>query len=232
MVKHLIYERIHRMNKKYMPNFPPLHVGLRTIKTVVAVFLSLCLAYVRQGFANPLCIAIAAILCIQPTMTSSRKAGTDRLIGTIVGGFWGIIVFIINTNPAVNLPVIIKYAIISLALIPIIYTNICIRRASVVSTSAVVYLIITVSSVSGMSNLQFLFNRLLDTFMGFVIAMAVNCIKLPSAEKLAAKQAALEKHMENDKTADLADSTDSLNGKTACDTEKNCEKNNADTDKR
>ena len=213
MVKHLIYERIHRMNKKYMPNFPPLHVGLRTIKTVVAVFLSLCLAYVRQGFANPLYIAIAAILCIQPTMTSSRKAGTDRLIGTIVGGFWGIIVFIINTNPAVNLPVIIKYAIISLALIPIIYTNICIRRASVVSTSAVVYLIITVSYSGIMTNVSYLYNRLLDTFFGFLIAMVINAVKLPSEEEMIAKQKAFMERINppmknNDKTDNNGDKCD------------------------
>ena len=86
------------MNNFNLPNIdmPRFHVGLRTIKTIVVVFLSLCLAYVRQGLANPLYIAIAAILCIQPTMSSSRKAGTDRLIATVIGGFWGIIVFVSN----------------------------------------------------------------------------------------------------------------------------------------
>ena len=168
-------------------DMPRFHVGLRTIKTIVVVFLSLCLAYVRQGLANPLYIAIAAILCIQPTMSSSRKAGTDRLIATVIGGFWGIIVFVSNNYFFPQFHPIFKYAIISVCLIPLIYTNIHIKRPSNVSTSAVVYLIITVSSSGAMSNVQYLYNRLLDTFMGFLIAIAVNWVKLPSEAEMDAK---------------------------------------------
>lgn len=190
-------------------NIPHLHVGMRTVKTVVVVFLSLCLAYVRQGFANPLYIAIAAILCIQPTMESSRIAGTNRLIGTFVGGFWGIAVFLINSYVFADLHIIAKYAFTSLALIPMIYTNIYIKRASMVATSAVVYLIITVSPVGNMTNLQFVFNRLLDTFMGFAIAMAVNRVRLPSEEELSAKKDAMKKRMEpENRNADLSPSDD------------------------
>ena len=62
-----------------------------------------------------------------------------------------------------------------------------------VATSAVVYLIITVSPVGNMTNFQFVYNRLLDTFMGFLIAIAVNWVKLPTEAELAAKKAAAEK---------------------------------------
>lgn len=187
-------------------DMPRFHVGLRTIKTIVVVFLSLCLAYVRQGLANPLYIAIAAILCIQPTMSSSRKAGTDRLIATVIGGFWGIIVFVSNNYFFPQFHPIFKYAIISVCLIPLIYTNIHIKRPSNVATSAVVYLIITVSSSGAMSNVQYLYNRLLDTFMGFLIAIAVNWVKLPSEAEMEAKKAAAEKiasaKEETDKNSD------------------------------
>ena len=183
-------------------DMPRFHVGLRTIKTIVVVFLSLCLAYVRQGLANPLYIAIAAILCIQPTMSSSKKAGTDRLIATVIGGFWGIIVFVSNNYFFPQFHPIFKYAIISVCLIPLIYTNIHIKRPSNVSTSAVVYLIITVSSSGAMSNVQYLYNRLLDTFMGFLIAIAVNWVKLPSEAEMEAKKAAAEKLLSSKKDAD------------------------------
>ena len=184
-----------------MPNshLPRIHVGLRTIKTIVVVFLSLCLAYARQGFANPLYISIAAILCIQPTLESSRKAGTNRLIGTLVGGFWGIVVFLVNLYIIPDAHIILKYAFISIALIPMIYTDIMVKRASVVATSAVVYLIITVSPVGNMTSLQFVYNRLLDTFMGFAIAMAVNWVKLPSEAELESKKAAMDKRMKPDR---------------------------------
>ncbi|MBQ6896206.1 MAG: hypothetical protein IJN69_03250, partial [Oscillospiraceae bacterium] len=81
--------------------------------------------------------------------------------------------------------------------------------ASMVATSAVVYLIIPVSPVGNMTNLQFVFNRLLDTFMGFAIAMAVNRIKLPSEEELSAKKEAMKKRMEPEsRNADLPPSDD------------------------
>ena len=180
------------MNNSHLPHMPHIHIGMRTIKTVVVVFLSLVLAYVRQGFANPLYIAIAGILCIQPTLESSRKAGTNRLIGTFTGGFWGIVVFLLNNYFFPDSHIILKYAIISVCLIPLIYTNIFIKRPTMVATSAVVYLIITVSPVGNMTNFQFVYNRLLDTFLGFAIAIAVNWIKLPTEAELAAKKAAAE----------------------------------------
>ena len=191
--------------------FPPIRIGMRTVKTIIVVFLSLCLAYARQGNANPLYISIAAILCIQPTMESSRKAGTDRLIGTIVGGFWGIIVFMLNNHLLSGIHIIAKYAVVSLCLIPIIYTNIRIKRPSVISTSAVVYLIITVSYSGVMTNVEFLYNRLLDTFLGFLIAMAVNMIKLPSEEEMKAKQQAFLERINppiKGKTEDTTDNKD------------------------
>ncbi|MBE6878225.1 MAG: hypothetical protein E7488_03535 [Ruminococcaceae bacterium] len=201
-------------------HLPHFHVGLRTVKTIIVVFLSLCLAYVRQGFANPLYISIAAILCIQPTLESSRKAGTNRLIGTLVGGFWGIVVFLINLYVLTDLHIILKYAFVSIALIPMIYTDIWVKRASVVATSAVVYLIITVSPVGNMTNFQFVYNRLLDTFMGFAIAMAVNWIKLPTEAELAAKKAALANstqlevpNAEPDSSKDGTDTSDTAEDK-------------------
>lgn len=190
------------MNNLHMPHphMPHIHIGLRTIKTVVVVFLSLCLAYVRQGFANPLYIAIAAILCIQPTLESSRKAGTNRLIGTLVGGFWGIAVFLVNLYLIADWHIIAKYAFISVAIIPLIYSLIYIKRPTTVATSAVVYLIITVSPVGNMTNFQFVYNRLLDTFMGFLIAIAVNWVKLPTEAQLKEKKKAAETQPAAEKT--------------------------------
>jgi len=179
---------MHNINISH-PHIPHIHIGLRTVKTVVVVFLSLCLAYIRQGFANPLYIAIAAILCIQPTLESSRKAGTNRLIGTIVGGFWGIVMFLLNNYLFSDIHIILRYALVSLFLIPLIYSLIFIRRPTTVATSSVVYLIITVSPVGNMTKFQFVYNRLLDTFLGFLIAIAVNWIKLPTEADLAAKKA-------------------------------------------
>ncbi|MBE6895235.1 MAG: hypothetical protein E7483_06530 [Ruminococcaceae bacterium] len=195
-----MHNNIHDTNTHH-PHIPHIHIGLRTVKTVIVVFLSLCLAYVRQGFANPLYISIAAILCIQPTLESSRKAGTNRLIGTVVGGFWGIVMFLLNNYLFSNMHIILRYALVSLFLIPLIYSLIFIKRPTTVATSSVVYLIITVSPVGNMTKFQFVYNRLLDTFLGFLIAIAVNWIKLPTEAELAAKKAAAKPKEETIKPA-------------------------------
>ena len=198
------------MNNSHLPHphMPHIHIGLRTVKTVVVVFLSLVLAYVRQGFANPLYIAIAGILCLQPTLESSKKAGANRLVGTLVGGFWGIVVFLLNNYLFTDVHIIVKYAIISVCLIPLIYTNIFVKRPTIVATSAVVYLIITVTPVGNMTNFQFVYNRFLDTFLGFLIAISINWIKLPTEAELeekknrGAKKTAEESKTETEASAD------------------------------
>ena len=166
---------------------PHIHIGMRTVKTVIAVFLSLCLAYIRGGFANPLYIGFAAILGIQQTVESTKTAGANRVVATMIGGFWGIVIFLLNLYVFPNLHIILKYVIISLGLIPLIYTTLYFKRASGVTTGSVVYLIITVSPPGRMTAFQFLFNRIFDTLCGFAIAFPINHIKLPGQEELAEK---------------------------------------------
>lgn len=164
-----------------MKNLP--HIGMRTVKTAVVVFLSLVVSWLRQGQSNPLYIAVAAILAIQPTMESSRDAGINRLVGTIVGGVWGIAVFLINVFVLKDVHIIAQYAFISLAIIPLILTDLGIKRPSTVAASCVVFLIITTSPIGEINPLKFVWGRLLDTFLGFAIAIVVNRIRLPQKQE-------------------------------------------------
>ena len=71
-------------------------VGLRMVKSAVVVFLSLTLSLLRGSQGIPFYVAIAGVLCIQPSMESTKQAGISRCFGTLVGGFWGTIVLLIN----------------------------------------------------------------------------------------------------------------------------------------
>ena len=168
-------------------HFPHIHVGMRVLKTAIATFIALCLAYLRQGNANPLYIAIAAILCVRPSMESSKKAGFERLAGTFIGGFWGLIIFLLNGYVLDHTHIILRYAVVSAAIIPLIYTLIAAKCPNSVAVAGTVYLIVTVSPVGSMTKAQFLLNRMLDTFMGFAIAFAINYIKMPTYDQNAEK---------------------------------------------
>lgn len=170
-----------------MKNFHDYHlpgVGLRIVKSALVVFLCLSLSLFRYVHGAPLYVAIAAILCIQPTMESSKEAGIGRLFGTLLGGFWGSIVLLINLYLLQGYHMLIQYALISATIIPVIYSAVALKRHSAVFLSCVVFLSITVSNAGEIGPLVFVFNRMLDTFIGVIIAMVVNCFYLPQKKDI------------------------------------------------
>ncbi len=58
-----------------MPSIPK--IGMRLIKTAIAVFLCFLVDFFRDG-GTPFYSAIAAILCMQPELGSSLKVGKRK----------------------------------------------------------------------------------------------------------------------------------------------------------
>ena len=78
-----------------MPSVPK--IGMRLIKTAVAVFLCFLVDFFRDG-GTPFYSAIAAILCMQPELGSSLKVGKERIIATIIGGIVGMAMLAFETT--------------------------------------------------------------------------------------------------------------------------------------
>ena len=154
-------------------------VGLRTVKTAVAIFLSLVVAWLRQGQSNALYIAIAAMLAIQPTMESSKQAATNRLVGTLTGGIWGIAVFLANIFIFGNPHTLVQYAIVSVAAIPLIVIALKLKRPDTISISLVVFLVVAIAPVGDMNPVKYVLNRMLDTAMGLLIGILINPVRIP-----------------------------------------------------
>lgn len=159
------------------------HIGLRTVKTAAVIFLSLVVSWLRAGQSNSLYIAIAAMLAIQPTMADAKKEGINRLIGTLSGGVWGIGVFLVNVFVFGRLHVLVQYLFTSLAIVPLILTSLKLKRPSTVSIACVVFLVVATAPVGELNPLKYVFGRMLDTFIGFVIGMLVNPIRIPEADQ-------------------------------------------------
>ena len=69
----------------------PVHVGQRNVKTALSA--SLCaLIYYFLG-RNPAFACIGAIFGMGADMEHSRLHGGNRLFGTVIGGFLGILVY-------------------------------------------------------------------------------------------------------------------------------------------
>ncbi|AOY75356.1 hypothetical protein BJL90_05245 [Clostridium formicaceticum] len=65
-------------------------IGLRTIKTGIAVTVSLVISNMLR-IESPFFAAIAAIIAMQPTVSDSWKTGVNRILGTVIGAIVGAI---------------------------------------------------------------------------------------------------------------------------------------------
>ncbi len=147
-------------------------IGLRTIKTIIAVFLSLVISSLRENSA-PFYSAIAAVLCMQKDSEDSFRVGLNRFIATIVGALVGYLFLMFEYYIYVLENHTLRYLLISIFLIPVIYICVYTKRLGSVATGCVVYLSIVINR-AGQLPIVFVVNRFLDTTIGIMVAILIN----------------------------------------------------------
>lgn len=153
-------------------------IGMRMIKSSVAVFLCFAI-YLVRGEGMPFYSAIAAVLCMQPYVSNSRTVARNRVIGTFIGGIAGMLVMLFESRfiPA-QFP-ILKYLLIAFMLIPLIYITVLLKKPSASYITYVVFLSITVSHALDANPFLFGANRIIDTLIGIFVSLGVNAFHLP-----------------------------------------------------
>lgn len=151
-------------------------LGMRTIKTAIAVSLCLAVALLLQLWEplrrlypslTPIYACTAAIICMQDTVNASLRHGMLRLLGTGIGGAVGILFLYLNQNDWIR--VLLAFAGIALC---IFLCNILhIRQASAIS--CVVFSIVLLAR-SGMNPYTYSIIRIVETAAGILIAVGVN----------------------------------------------------------
>ena len=66
-------------------------VGMRMVKSAIAVFLCFVVFIIRGNNGIPFYSAIAAVLCMQPEVSDSMSKGKSRIISTLIGGCLGMV---------------------------------------------------------------------------------------------------------------------------------------------
>lgn len=153
-------------------------IGSRMIKTAVAVFICF-LIYLIRNDGIPFYSAIAAILCIRADMNDSLATAKSRVIATFIGGLAGLLFTVFEHEIIPIDSQLLRYAILSIAIIPIIYISILIKQPSTAYLSCVVFLCITVSHMGDDSYMLFAVNRMVDTLIGVAVAYIINCVHIP-----------------------------------------------------
>ncbi len=145
-------------------------IGMRNIKTAVSVFFCLLLFdFINRD--NSFYAAIAAIICMQPTVENTFSKGVARIIGTIIGGLAGII-FLVFGESFINDKAFIF--LIPLGIIILIEICVLLNQKEAVSICCIVFLSIMISHRFKGDHFWYTFDRVIDTSIGIIIAVAVN----------------------------------------------------------
>ncbi len=180
-------------------------VGKRIIKTAIAVFLSITL-YIplllidNSGFKEiysegltifytPFFAAIAAAYTLHRDKKSSFEQAKIRGIGSIIGGYYAMIIMLITEYiliDLINLPdaniylfYLINYFIVSIAIIPLIVVTIMLKQKTSVFIVCLTYFSVTISIRNGGLPVEiFATNRVISTLAGIGISLFVNNLSL------------------------------------------------------
>lgn len=155
-------------------------IGRRILKSSLAVFLCFVIYMMRGQKGVVFYSCIAAVLCIQQDVTNSKRVGFNRIKGTLLGGFIGMLVLLFEQSFINNDYLILQYIIISLTIIIIIYSSVLLHMTSASYISCVVFLSITVSHAMDVNPYVFAINRMIDTLIGIFVALLINGVHLPN----------------------------------------------------
>lgn len=156
-------------------------IGLRIIKSAVAVYICfLFYAFFRKDgiiFYSQL----AALWCIQPQKDTMRGKVIQRIVGTMIGAFFGLIVLLIDITYLKGkvYSEVFYGLLVAVAVIFSIYGTLIINKKDASYFSCVVLLSIVVIHISDADPYSFVAARVIDTMIGIIIGMFVNSVHMP-----------------------------------------------------
>lgn len=181
-------------------------LGMRVIKTVISVFLSISVYVLLLVINNllgldvedlkaptsmytPFYAAIAAVYALHRDRKSSINQAKIRSFGSVVGGYYGMLIIILSELLLINvfnlennnfiLFKLLTYLIVSISIIPLIQFTIMMKQSSSVFITCLTFFSVTISSRNGgMPVFLFATNRVLSTLVGIGISLLVNNFSL------------------------------------------------------
>lgn len=148
------------------PEFP--RVGMRTIKTILAIFACLSIsALLGQG--EPIYALIAAVLTMRDTVANSVSFGIARLISIAIGGSIGLAFHALGVNslpPYFSIPIICAGAFLAL------YITLVIKNPTATAYALIMLLIVFYGPAG--DQYELVLRRIIETIGGVVIAVVIN----------------------------------------------------------
>lgn len=154
-------------------------IGLRMFKSFIGVLLSFVIYYLRGKQGTPFYTCIAVLQCMRNESEDVKVISIQRITGTLIGSLYGL-VMIMLFNDTVEMT---RYIIISIFIIPIIYTAILTHKSNAAYFACVVFLSITINHLSDSDPYLFVYNRAMDTLIGIFLSIIINRFRLPRQKR-------------------------------------------------
>ena len=164
--------RIMRITRKKIKGYSQFHIGMRNIKTALAVVL--CATIYFMFDRNPTFACIGAVFGMGSDMRTSKLGGGNRLFGTIIGGFIGMALFriYIGVYPdAGHYPLLLL--LVFVGIIVLIMMSQLIKWPGAIQPGSVMLCIILFNTPVE-TYIPYSLNRIFDTAIGVIVALAVN----------------------------------------------------------
>ena len=147
----------------------PFHIGLRTLKTAISVFLCVVLFRVLHR-GSPMLAALSAIFSLRTDHEQTFKFALSRFVGNTTGGVVAILLFQLRAILPYQEYTDLLLAPIGIILI-ILFCN-QFNKTGVINSCST-FLVIFFNVESG-QNTAYAIQRILDTLIGALIAIGVN----------------------------------------------------------
>lgn len=164
-------------------------IGLRIVKSAVAVFLCYVFNYLRGEDGIVFYSQLSALWCIQSYISTTKKNAIQRTIGTFIGADSGLVVLLLfqvikNRFQFTDFSLYLIQAVVtSFSVILVLYATVLLKKKQASYFSCVVFLSIVVIHFADANPYFFTFNRFVDTMIGIVIGVMVNIFHLPRNQR-------------------------------------------------
>jgi len=146
-----------------------LHIGLRTVKTAVAIIIAMTLVEPYGATSSRLIFAmLGAMAAVQPTFRESLEACVSQTVGVIVGIVMGIILLALPTGPLAS---VLIGTILIIALYNMFYPS--------ASPSLPCFILVMTCTDADLAPISYALGRIWDTAIGLGVGMLINMLVFP-----------------------------------------------------
>lgn len=154
-------------------------VGMRMIKSAIGVYLGFVIYYLRGMKGAPFYTALSVLWCMRASRTEMKGMSIQRTIGTFIGGFYGLLMILMEKQGWFGTSEMFRLLAISIMLIPVLYTTVLFNRKNTSYFTCVVFLSIVVLHLEDTNPYVFVWNRMLDTLIGIGVCLLLNMEFIP-----------------------------------------------------